>query len=168
MSAPNTSVYYHRNIPKGKFGKDVDAGDWDGAAPVTVTIQPGTSQSLQVKKIVLRVADLFAMSAGDSIVITMDAYDSATHYQRTVSQATPLLDIIRLGDPDKYQAKVIGGVNYHIVVIPFEPPAYLRSSETPSESLAFVYNDVGGGVTAGKLLIDVDYWETAEDDSGLE
>ena len=167
MSAPNVSEYYHRNIPKGKFGKVKDAGDWNGAAPASVTVVPGTGQSIQIKQVILRVADTFAMSVGDSIDIVMDAYGSATHYSRTISQATPLLDIIRLGDPDKFQAKVIGGVNYYIVVIPFEPSAYLRSSEVPSESLTFTYNDVGGGVTAGQLLIDVDYWETAEDDSGI-
>lgn len=167
MAAPNTSTYYHYNIPKGKFVHTVDADDWDGAAPATVVVQPGAGQCHQIKKVVLRVDNAFAMSAGDSIVITMDAYDSATYYQRTISQATPLIDMIRLGDPDKYQAKVIGGVNYHIITIPFEPPAYLRSSTTTAESLQFVYSDVGGGVTVGKLFIDIIYWETLETESGL-
>lgn len=167
MGAPNTTEYYHRNIPKGKFVQSVDAGDWDGAAPTTLTIQPGAGQCYQIKKVVLRMDDVFAMSAGDSIVITMDAYGNTTHYQRTISQATPLIDTIRLGDPDKYQAKTIAGIKYHIITIPFEPPAYLRSSTTTAESLEFVYNDVGGGVTAGKLFIDIIYWETLETESGL-
>lgn len=167
MSAYNTADYYHFNLPKDERLEVKDAGDWSGAAPATVTVQPGASDCDFVKSIVLRVDNAFAMSAGDTIVITANAYDNATFIQYTITDTLPITQLIRLGDPEFYMEKVIEGTNYHIIKIPFEPPIYLRSSEVPAESITFVYNDVGGGITAGSMTIDAVGWTGLEDDSGL-
>ena len=168
MSAYNTADYYHFSLPKGERLHEIDAGDWSGAAPTTLTIQPGAGDCYFIKSVILRVDNAFAMSAGDTIVITANAYDNATFIQHTITDTLPITQLIRLGDPDSYQAKVIEAVNYHIIKIPFEPPVYLRSSTTPNESITCVYNDVAGGVTAGSMVIDVNGWKCLEDDSGLE
>jgi hypothetical protein len=167
MSAYNTSDYYKHNIPAGKKFHVIDDGSWNGAAPVTLLVQPGAGQCYFIKNMVLRVNNAFAMSAGDSIVITVDAYDDSTFEQHTISNVTPLIKLIRLGDPDSYLDKTIAGVQYHVVKIPCEPPLYLRSSTTTAESISFVYNDVAGGITAGDVKIDVNGWEMLETDSGL-
>jgi hypothetical protein len=163
----NPANYYNHNLPAGERLREIDAGDWTGAAPTTLTTQPGAGQCKFVKYVILRIDNAFAMSAGDTIVITIDAYDDATFEQHTITDTLPITQLIRLGHPDGYQAKVIEGINYHIIVIPYEPPIYLRSSTTAAESISFVYNNVGGGITAGSAKIDVIGWECLEDDSGL-
>jgi hypothetical protein len=167
MSAYNTSDYYKHNLPVGKRLLEIDAGDWTGAAPTTLTTQPGAGQCKFVKYVILRIDNAFAMSAGDTIVITANAYDDVTFEQYTITDTLPITQLIRIGHPDKYRAKVIEGINYHIIVIPYEPSLYLRSSTTTAESISFVYNNVGGGITAGSAKIDVIGWECLETDSGL-
>ena len=165
MSAYNPGDYYHFNIPKDERLLVQDAGNLDGAAPTTLTVQPGASDCDFIKSIVLRVSDTFAMSAGDTITIVADAYGSATFINHTITDTLPITQLIRLGDPEFYQAKVIEAVNYHIIKVPLEPPVYLRNSE--SESLVLTYVDVGGGVSAGNMTIDVVGWTGLETDSGL-
>ena len=168
--AGNVKTYYDYNMPQGEYVTGYEV--WTGAAPTGITIQPGTDEAIFVGWIKMQIDNTFAMSVGDIITITINAYDNTSPQTITMTGTAVVGDdlavLISWGDPDLYEARVIGVDAYHSVVIKMKPAIYLRSSTAPAESVTIEYTNVGGGITAGSMIVSYEGWKLAdEDDSGL-
>ncbi len=160
---------YDFNIPQGEYitGNQI----WDGAVPVTITIQPGTDKAIFVKKIKFQPTNVYAMTALDVMTITINAYDNAAP-QTIAMTATAVVaedfnQIFSWCDPAQYVVMTLGAVVTHCGVLEFTPPVYLRSDLAVADSVVIEYTPTGGGVTAGEMMVTYEGWQCLEVNSGL-
>jgi hypothetical protein len=142
---------------------------WNSGSATDVVIQPSSDEADFVSYIKLLISDDFAMTSGDSIDIDIAAYGGTQSLSVTSAGvvADDIAGLIALGDAEMFEMLTIGAVNYYKVVIKFKPPVYLRNSTSPAESITLSYDDSGGGITAGQIIIATEHWTITEDDSGL-
>lgn len=170
MNHSSTKKYYDYNMPQDEYitGKAL----WKvGAIPV-ITIQPGTDEAIFVKKIKFTVSDSFDMTALDTIVITVNAYDNVPPLEigmiATGTIDIDLRQILSWCDPAQFVSPTIGTVLTHSGVLEFTPPVYLRSSPTTADSIVIEYSNVAGGVVAGEMIVSYEGWKCLEVNSGLD
>jgi len=167
MADTTVQGYYHYNMPRGEAV--VAQETWKTGSITDVLIQPTTDEADFVSYIKLLISDDFAMTSGDSVNVDIAAYGSTQSLVVTSAgvAADDIAGLIALGDAEMFEMLTIGAVNYYKVVIKFKPPIYLRNSTSPAESVTLNYDNSGGGITAGQIIIATEHWTITEADSGL-
>lgn len=169
MSETTIKEYYNFSQPREEAKLSSNQVVWDGAAPSSLTVQPSDGAEF-VKYIKLIVTNTYAMTATDEMTITVNAYGGSQvlNFISGGVVADDLAQMIAWGDPALYTSTTIGAVVTHYITIKPNPPVYLRTSTTPSESITVEYTDNAGGVSAGNMVITTEGWAIAdEDDSGI-
>lgn len=167
--ALNTKKYYDYGVPQGEF--ITGSVTWVTGAVPSLTITPGTGMSVYVTKIKFVTTNTFAMSAADTIGVTINAYDNAVSqvigFTGTATVADDLAALMSLCNPESAKTLTLGAVSTHISEIEFKPPVYLRSSPTVVDSISIDYTATGGGITAGSVIVCYEGYQVLEANSGL-
>lgn len=167
--AANIKKYYDYNMPRGEFIRG--EAYWDNGAAPSLTVTPETDYATFVTKVKFIVSNDFAMSAADTITITLNAYDRLIPQVFTVTAtatvATDLAAIFSLCSGKDAASYTLGAADYHSCALEFKSPVYLRSSPTVADTVVIEYTNVGGGITAGEMFVSYEGYTILEADSEL-
>ena len=160
--------YYDYNMPREEA--IISQELWSSVTTTTVKVQPTSPTAVILGYIKLLVTKTFAMGAGDTITITINAYDNVAPQTIVLTSAASipedLMTLISWGDPSLYKdTDVDGTVKAHQIGIKFKAPIYLRSSTSVADSVTIAYS---GAITAGSMRVVTESWKISnEDNTGI-